>query len=126
MRKGIFIIVAMTLIMSPGITTAQMQGGPDGRQMMGGKPMMSSQHMIGRGMVHNMEMMSGMMSDMHQMMGRRHMTPDQQRQMMEMMHEMGGIMQEMGMPKEGQMPGEHNKQLQEMKRRLDKLKKHMK
>lgn len=120
MSKGIFIILAAALIMLPGITTAQMQGET------GGKPMMGGQRMMGPGMTRNMEMMSGMMSDMHQMMGRGHMTPDQQRQMLEMMHQMGGIMQDMGMPKEGRIAGHHYKQLQEMRKRLDELKKHVK
>jgi hypothetical protein len=35
------------------------------------------------------------------------MTPDQQRKMLEMMNQMGGIMQEIGMPKEGRMAGQH-------------------
>lgn len=120
MRKGIFIILAAALIMSPGITTAQMQGGA------GGQRMMSGQRMTGPGMMRNMEMMSGMMSDMHQMMGRGHMTPDQQRQMLEMMRQMGGIMQEIGMPKEGRMAGQHYRQLQEMRKRLDELKRQVK
>ncbi|MDD2337949.1 MAG: hypothetical protein PHD01_15405, partial [Geobacteraceae bacterium] len=70
MRKGIFIILTVALIMVPGIVAAQMQGGPDGDRMMGGPQMMSGQHMMGRGMMSNTEMMSGMLSDMHQMMGR--------------------------------------------------------
>ena len=126
MRKGIFIILAAALIMLPGIVAAQMQGGPDGGHMMGNQQMMSGQHMMGPGMMNNMEMMSGMLSDMHQMMGRGHVTPDQQRQMLEMMHQMGGIMQEMGTPKEGRLAGQHNRQLQEMRKRLNEMKKHVK
>jgi hypothetical protein len=126
MKKGILVILAAILIMSPGITTAQMQGGTGGQPMMGGQGMMSGQHMMGPGMMRNMEMMSGMMSDMHQMIGRGHMTQDQQRQMLEMMHQMGGIMQEMGTPKEGRIAGEHYRQLQQMKKRLDELKKQVK
>jgi hypothetical protein len=39
---------------------------------------------------------------------------------------MGGIMQEMVTPKEGQLEGQHYRQLQEMRKRLDELKKHVK
>lgn len=131
MRKGILIFLAAALFMSPGIVAAEMQGSPDNgnmmgnKQMMGNQQMMSGQHMMGHGMMDNMQMMSGMMSDMHHMMRQGHMNAKQQGQMMEMIHQMGGIMQEMGMPKKGQMAGHHNKQLQEMRKRLDELKKHM-
>lgn len=126
MKKGIFIILAAALFITPGIVSAEMQSGMDGTHMMGDQRMMSGQHMMGPGMMNNMEMMSGMMSDMHQMMSQGHMNTKQQGQMMEMIHQMGGIMQEMGMPKKGQMAGHHNKQLQEMRKRLDEMKKHMK
>ncbi len=126
MKKGLFIILAVALFMAPGIVAAQMQGGMDGGHMMGSQRMMSGQHMMGPGMMNNMEMMSGMMSDMHQMMNQGHMTPKQQGQMLEMMHQMGGILQEMGMPKKGQMAGQHNKQLKEMRKQLDEMKKHIK
>ncbi len=118
MKKGIFVILATALVMSAGIATGQMQGGGHG--------MMSGQHMMGPGMMRNMEMMSGMMSDMNHMISRGHMTPDQQRQMLDMMHQMGGIMQEMGVPKEGQTAGHHYRQLQEMRKRLDEMKKQVK
>jgi hypothetical protein len=120
MRRAISIVLAVSLIMSAGITTAQMQGGP------GGQGMMSGQYMMGPGMMRNMEMISGMMSDMHQMLGGGHMTQDQQRQMLEMMHQMGGIMQEMGTPKEGRLAGEHYRQLQKMQKQLNELKKQVK
>jgi hypothetical protein len=123
MKKRIFVILATALVMSAGIATGQMQGG---QHMMGGRGMMTGQHMMGPGMMRNMEIMSGMMSDMNHMVSRGHMTPDQQRQMLEMMHQMGGIMQEMGMPKEGQIAGQHYRQLQEMRKRLDEMKKHVK
>jgi hypothetical protein len=126
MKKGILIILAAALFMTPGIVAAQMQGGMDGGQMMGDQRMMSGQHMMGPGMMNNMELMSGMMSDMHQMMSRGHMTSKQQGQMLGMIHQMGGIMQEMGMPKKGQLAGQHNKQLQEMRKQLDQMKMHMK
>jgi archaellum component FlaC len=58
--------------------------------------------------------------------GRGPLDGEQQRQMLEMMHQMGGIMQEMGMPKEGRMAGQHNKQFQEMRKRLNEMKKHVK
>jgi hypothetical protein len=65
-------------------------------------------------------------NDVRHDVGQGHMTPKQQGQMLEMMHQMGGIMQEMGMPKKGQMAGQHNKQLKEMRKQLDEMKKHMK
>ncbi|HET6419057.1 MAG TPA: hypothetical protein VFG19_02810 [Geobacteraceae bacterium] len=125
MRKGISTILTILLITCGTIATAQMQGG-SGQHMMGGQGMMSGQHMMGPGMMRNMDMMSGMMSDMNHMISRGHMTPDQQRQMFELMHRMGGIMQEMGGPKGGGMMGQHYKQLQEMRKQLDEMKKHVK
>ncbi len=126
MRMGIFAILTTLLIMSAGIATAQMQGGPGGQHMMGGQGMMAGQHMMGPGMMRNMDMMSGMMTDMNHMISRGHMTPDQQRQMFELMHQMGGVMQEMGGPKGGSMMGQHYKQLLEMRKQLDEMKKHVK
>ncbi len=123
MRRGKYIILAMVLSMSAGIVAAQMQ---DGQHLTGGQHMMSGRHMMGPGMMRNMDMMSGMMTDMNQMMGRGHMTPDQQQRMLEIMGKMGVIMQEMGGTKGGTMMGQHYKQLLELRKQLDEMKRHVK
>ena len=70
-------------------------------------------------------MMSDMMNEMHQMMMRRQMTEEHQRQMMDMMNEMAKMMQQMAGPKGRSMDKQNNHQLQEMEKRLDTMKNQM-
>ncbi len=115
MKKGCIFIIIVTLALAvPGLLAAQMHRGSGQQQMMG------------PGMMHNMDMMSGIMSDMHQMMQSGQMTPEQQQQMLQMMNQMGGMMQQMGGPQGTQMQGQHQQQLREMQQRLNEMKKQMK
>jgi hypothetical protein len=125
MKVRTIIIMALAMAMSGGIAAAQMQGGTSGENITGGLGMMYGQHM-GPGMMRNLEMMSAMLTDMHGLMNRGHMTVEQQQRMFEIMRRMGSLLQKMGTPIEGRVVGEHYKQLQELEIELDKLKNQVK
>jgi len=117
--RTIIIILAAFLLMTPGLSTAQMHGGAmpgEGQHMMGGKGMSQC------GM-ENMDMMNSMMGEMHQMMGQGHMTSDQQKQMQDMMNQMDRMKQQMAGPQNPQMEQQQRQQLQEMQGRLNTIKK---
>ena len=111
--RTIIIILAAFLLMTPGLSTAQMHGG--GGHMIGGKGMSQC-------MMQNQDMMNQMMNEMQQMMGQGHMTPEQHKQMQDMMNQMGQMKQQMAGPPNPQMEQQHQKQLQEMQQRWNTLK----
>jgi hypothetical protein len=117
--QTIIIILAAFLLMTPGLSTAQMHGGGmhgEGQPMMGGKGMSQC-------MMQNMDMMNQMMDEMRQMMGQGHMTPAQQKQMQDMMNQMDRMKQQMAGSQNPQMEQQQRQQLQEMQRRLNTIKK---
>ena len=111
-------LAALALAALSGVSLAQMHGGMHGG---GQAPMMGGQQMMGPGMMHNMDMMSQMMKQMHQMMGQEKMSPEAQQQMLDMMSQMGAIMQQMRGPQAGQLQQQHEHQLHEMQKRLEAL-----
>jgi hypothetical protein len=117
MCRTVFILLAV-LLMVPGISLAQMQGG---MHSAGGQHMMMDPQMN-----ENMGMMTNMMGEMHQMMGQGRMSPDQQKQMMDMMNRMGQMMQQMSGPEGAQMMEQQHKDLQAMQQQLDGMKGQMK
>ncbi|MEJ2673141.1 MAG: hypothetical protein P8168_13270 [Deltaproteobacteria bacterium] len=124
MKSRIVAVLAGALILFPGVLLAQTHRG--GSMHGGGGMMGSGQYMMGPGMQHNLGMMSGMMREMHQMMGYGNWTPAQQREMLQMMNQMGTLMQQMGGPQNPQMQMQHRQQLERMQRRLNNLKSQMK
>jgi len=117
--RTIITIFAAFLLMTPGLSTAQMRGGAmygESQHIMGGKGM-------SRCMMQNMDMMNQMMDEMRQMMGQGHMAPTQQKQMQDMMNQMDRMKQQMAGPQNPQMEQQQRQQLQEMQRRLNTLKK---
>jgi hypothetical protein len=111
--RTITLIVMTILIMTPGISVAQMHGG--GQHMMGGQGM--SQCAMG-----NMDMMNQMTGEMQQMMSQGQMTPGQHQQMMDMVNQMGQMKQQMAGPQNPQMEQLQQKKLQTMQQRLNTLK----
>ena len=86
--RTIILMVMTILIMTPGISVAQMHSGG---HMMGGQGM--SQCAMG-----NMDMMNQMMGEMQQTMTQGQMTPAQHQQMQDMMDQMGQMKQQMAAP----------------------------
>jgi hypothetical protein len=111
--RTITLIVMTILIMTPGISVAQMHGG--GQHMMGGQGM--SQCAMG-----NMDMMNQMTGEMQQMMSQGQMTPGQHQQMMDMMNQMGQMKQQMGGSMTPQMEQQQQQKLQDMQQRWNTMK----
>lgn len=106
----VIIFITAILVMMPvmeGVSSGQMVGG---------------QHFKGE-MVHSMGMMSDIMKDMHQIMRDGQLTSEQQREIKGMMDQMSQMMREMLTPQPLEVAERQHRQLQEMQRRLNALKK---
>jgi hypothetical protein len=117
--RTINIILAAFLLMTPGLSTAQMHGGAmhgESQPMMGGQGM-------SQGGMQNMDMMNQMMGEMQQMMGQGHMTPAHQKQTQDMMNQLNQMKQQMGGPITPQIEQQHQQRLQEMQQRFNTMKK---
>jgi replicative DNA helicase len=98
----------MAFLLGPSILAAQMQRGGIGQQM---KTQMHA----------NMGMMADMMAKMYEMMNKGKATSEQWQEMTDIMEQMIQMMKEMSVPHGGQMQEQHQKQLQEMSKRLKAL-----
>ena len=140
MRRYMFIAVALTLFLIPGISGAQMQGGGKGQGMggqqmyQGGQGMMGQQMhqggqgkgMMSQGMHAHMAQMAKMMNKMSQMMGNwQQMTVQQQEEMMNIMGQMSHMMENMSMAQGGQLQPEQQKELDHAQKSLDSLYDHV-
>ena len=106
MKRITVVVVLVALLLAPGILAAQMQGGGKGQQM--------------RTQMHaNMGMMADMMAKMYEMMNKGKATSEQWQDMMDIMEQMIQMMREMSVPHGGQMQEQHQRQLQEMSKRLN-------
>ena len=106
----VIILITAILVMMPamaGVSWGQMVGG---------------QHFKGE-MVHSMGMMSDIMKDMHQIMRDGQLTSEQQQEIKDMMAQMSQMMREMLTPQPWEVGERQHRQLQEMQRRLNALKK---
>jgi len=108
MRRITVVLLLVAFLLAPGIIAAQMQGGGMGQQM---KTQMHA----------NMGMMADMMAKMYEMMNKGKATSEQWQDMMDIMAQMIQMMKEMSVPHGGQMQEQHQRQLQEMSKRINTL-----
>ena len=140
MKRCMFIAVALTLFLIPGISGAQMQGGGKGQGMggqqmyQGGQGMMGQQMqqgaqgkgMMSSGMHAHMAQMGEMMNKLSQMMGNwQQMTPEQHKEMANIMNQMSQMMQNMSVAQGGQLQPGQQKQLNQTQKSLDSLYDHV-
>ena len=123
MRRFMIVILAVTLFLIPGISSAQMQGGGKGQGIMGQQMSQGGQGagMMGPGMHANMTKMAELMNKMSQMMSVGKMTPEQQKQCGEILKQMSQVMHEMSATQNQQTTEMGHKQLQGMEKELDPL-----
>lgn len=109
--RATIIMLAVALLMSHGMVTAQMMGG--------------GQHMGGQGMgqcgTQNLDMINQMTGEMNQMMSQGNMTAAQHHEMMGMMNQLGQMRQQMGGYMTPEMEQQHQ-QLMDMQQRWNTLK----
>ena len=110
---GILILVVFlvaALLMLPGFSTAQMHSGGQG------------QHKTKSSMMRaNMGIMADISAEMYQLMSKRELNPEQEKQVLTTMNHMTRIMMEMSIPHGEQVKMRHNEELAEMLKSMDRL-----
>lgn len=115
MKRTIVMLISLIIaafVISPSIVSAQTQAahGPA--------------YKTDQGLVRDLDLMTGMMTDINRLISRGNITVYQRQQIMKIMGEMGGVMQEMGSSPEieGGKLRQQGTRLYEIKKRLDALK----
>jgi hypothetical protein len=82
---------------------------------------------IDHGLVQDLGMMNGIMSDINAIISHRNISIEQKQQLMNILGRMGGVMQQIASAKEveGWQLSKQHRQLYEIKKKLDELKKHI-
>ena len=107
----IFLIMAM-FITSPSSIYAQMQ------------PVPGHTHRINQGLIRDLDLITGMMTDIDLLIRNGNITVQQRQQLMEVMGQLGGVMQQMGSAKEieGWRLVQQRNKLNVLRKRLNVLK----
>ena len=115
MNRKIAIILTVALLMISGVSVAQQHGGGGGQHNIKNSTMKGSMVI----MQANMGMMADITAKLYQMMSKGHMSPHQRQQSLEMMNQMSRIMKEMSVPHGEQVKQRHQRELQDMRKKLD-------
>jgi predicted RNA-binding protein with RPS1 domain len=111
--KRIILLIMTACIMTTVCASAQMQGVP------------ARTYTMNQGLVHDLEMMTGIMSDINTVFNRGNISIEQQQQAMSILGRMGVVMQQMAATKEveGWQQSKQHRQLYDLKKQLEELKK---
>ena len=115
MRRRLVAILTVALLMIPAFSIAQKHGIGEGQQNLKSSSMKASMGLM-RG---NMGMLAEITAKLYQLMSKGHLSPYQRQQILDMMNEMSRIMEEMSVPHGEQVKQRHQRELQDMRRKLN-------
>jgi hypothetical protein len=115
MRLTTIVFIMAACIITNVFASAQMQAISD------------RTYTIDHGLVQDLGMMNGIMSDINAIISHRNISIEQKQQLMNILGRMGGVMQQIASAKEveGWQLSKQHRQLYEIKKKLDELKKHI-